>query len=135
MTDPVKVATEVMVVYHLRQLSRIKLAQANSSIDNNTFCRCIEKLRALPLVQVPTLTEARASGGDQKRHAARNLTQLWASVVKVAWKSRGHNTVCLAAPYVMWLTWDEALDREMVLLQVSASVPCRCLHPTVPEKV
>lgn len=57
---------------------------------------------------------------DERISAARQLTVLWACVVKAAWGLHLHESVLLAAPYVTWFDWEPATDREMALLQVCA---------------
>lgn len=54
---------------------------------------------------------------DDRYAAARQLTVLWARVVKSAWRFHLHTIVLLAVPYVAWFEWEPAIDNEMALLQ------------------
>ena len=84
--------------------------------------RALTALRGVELVQPPVAASAvDADVATQKR--ARRLTELWASVVRVAYKRALPMLVLESAPSVAWSEWRRAVDREMVLLQVRRTLP------------
>lgn len=112
--------------------------------------KAIKALQQLPAVQ-PVDTTPPVDGDtdkkptdstspDERFAAARQLTVLWACVVKAAWRIHLHDTVLFAAPHVAWFHWEPATDHEMALLQVcpasracmtSAAVYCCGVPPCI----
>ena len=105
--------------------------------------KAIKALQQLPMMQ--PIYNAPADGDsdtapvdsmspDERFAAARQLTVLWACVVKAAWRMHLHDIVLLAAPHVTWFQWEPGTDHEMALLQVrhpvpSTPVPSTSAHP------
>lgn len=94
------------------------------ALQDDYLAKAIAMLDTLPMVQAPTQEEASGAGGAELHHDARDLMQLWAGVVKVAWRRWSHVPVCTAAPRVQWFVWSAEVDREMSLLQVSLRSVC-----------
>jgi hypothetical protein len=94
--------------------------------------KAINALQPIPMVQPVYKPPAECTAGeepptdsmlpDERFTRAKQLTGLWACVLKAAWRVHLHDTVLLAAPYVEWFEWEPAIDHEMSLLQVLVSL-------------
>lgn len=102
------------------QVERAKEAKSSAG-TSAALTQALSHLRSIELVQPPTS----AKGADDHKEQyieARQLTELWASVVKTAYKSQAYNIVLQAAPALAGIQWQAGVDGEMVTLQATCSL-------------